>query len=398
MASEFPKDTIGQPPSGGLVDRIKRLLTGPRAEWPRIEAEPMSMQAIITGWVLPLAAIGPVARLIGGQVFGYGFFGITWRPPLIGSIVEAVVAIALTVLGVWVWSLIIDALAPSFGGRKNPISAFKVAAFSGTAGWLAGIFGLIPMLAVLGIVGLYSIYLFWVGLPMLMKVPEDRAVPYTITTILVGVVAFLVIGAVSATLTGALFAMSPGAATFGSTPGTTVSVGGTTIDTSKIEAAAKSVGASVKSDGTVTVNNGKVVDPGALQNLLPGSVAGFSRTSVESSGGGAIGINVSDATAEFGGGDQSFHLKIADTGAMGALAGIVNVQSNRQTETGYEKTMLQDGNMVTEKWDNQSKSGTYSVLVAKRFLVEAEGSAPSIDTLKSAVAAVNLGQLAALAK
>jgi hypothetical protein len=59
---------------------------------------------------------------------------------------------------------------------------------------------------------------------------------------------------------------------------------------------------------------------------------------------------------------------------------------------------MQGGNMVSEKWDNQSKSGSYSVLVASRFSVEASGSAPNIDTLKAAVASVNLGQLQSMAK
>jgi hypothetical protein len=59
---------------------------------------------------------------------------------------------------------------------------------------------------------------------------------------------------------------------------------------------------------------------------------------------------------------------------------------------------MQGGNMVNEEWDNQSKSGSYSVMIASRFAVEARGSAPSIDVLKSAVGAVNLGQVQALAK
>ena len=81
-----------------------------------------------------------------------------------------------------------------------------------------------------------------------------------------------------------------------------------------------------------------------------------------------------------------------------ALGGAVNASSSKQTATGYEKSEMQGGNMVSERWDNQSRSGSYSVMVASRFAVEAEGSAPSIDVLKGAVGAVNLGQVQALAK
>lgn len=403
MASEFPKD-IGQPPvgGGGMVGRIQRLILKPKDEWSAIDADPMTVQGILMGWVAPLAAIGPAARLIQGQVFPMSIFGVTWRPPLIGAIVTAVLTWALAIAFTYVWALIIDALAPSFGGTKNQISALKAAAFSGTAAWLCGIFGILPFLGILGILGLYSIYLFWVGGPMLMKVPQDKAPGFIIVSIIVGAVAMFVAGMIAFAIGGAMFAMTPNA--FGPAGGGTISVGGTTLDTGKLtdaaakmEVASKSMEASIKGgDGAV-----KTVDPGALQNLLPASISGWNRTSVENQGGGAAGIGGSNARAEFQSGDQNFSLSVTDTGVLGNIAtlgGAINASSNKQTTTGYEKSEMQGGNMVEEKWDNQSKSGSYSVLVASRFSVEASGSAPSIDTLKSAVASVNLGQLQSMAK
>jgi len=404
MASEFPKD-IGQPPvgGGGMVGRIQRLILKPKDEWPAIDAEPMTVQGILMGWVAPLAAIGPVAHLIQGQVFPMNFFGVTWRPPLIGSIVTAILAWALTVGLTYVWALIIDALAPSFGGTKNPISALKVAAFSATAGWIAAVLGILPALGIIGsLIGLYNIYLFWIGGPMLMKVPQDKAVGFVVVSIIVGVVAMVVAGIVAIAIGGAMFAMTPNA--FGPAGGGTITVGGTTLDTgnpdaavAKLQAASKSMEASLKGgDGAV-----KMVDPGALQNLLPGSISGWNRTSVENQGGAAGGIGGSNARAEFQSGDQNFSLSVTDTGVLGNIAtlgGAISTTSNKQTTTGYEKSEMQGGNRVEEKWDNQSKSGSYSVLVASRFAVEASGSAPSIDTLKSAVASVDLGQLQSMAK
>ena len=85
-------------------------------------------------------------------------------------------------------------------------------------------------------------------------------------------------------------------------------------------------------------------------------------------------------------------------GAIATLGGAVNASSSKQTATGYEKTAMQGGNMVSEEWDNQARSGSYSVVVASRFAVEARGSAPSIDVLKGAVGAVDLGRVKALAK
>ena len=80
------------------------------------------------------------------------------------------------------------------------------------------------------------------------------------------------------------------------------------------------------------------------------------------------------------------------------MGGAFNLESNRQTETGYERTTTVDGRMTTEKWDSSSKRGKFGVLVANRFMVEADGKVESIDELKQAVTAVRFNRLEALAR
>ncbi len=407
MASEFPKD-IGQPPvgGGGMVGRIQRLLFKPKEEWPAIDAEPMTIQSVITSWVLPLAAIGPIAGIVRSFVFPITIpiIGTRFYPSLIGSIVQAIVAVVLTAVGVWLWSLILDALAPNFKGTRNSVAALKLVAFSATAMWICGIFQITWWTIPLMFLGLYSAYLFWVGVPILMKVPNDQTVAYVVVSIVIGIVVNAVVGWIAFGLAASMFAMAPSATTFG-TPNGSITIGGTTIDTdklndnaAKVQAAASSLEASLKgNNGTV-----KVADPSVLQNMLPASFSGWNRTSIESQGGGAGGISGSNAEAQFQAGDQSFRLSVSDRGALGNAVNVIgsqiNATSNKQTATGYEKSEMQNGNLVEEEWDNQSKSGRYAVTVASRFVVEANGSAPSIDMLKSAVASVDLGQLQSLAK
>ncbi|WP_126009376.1 Yip1 family protein [Sphingomonas koreensis] len=174
--------------SSNLIERIKNILLKPKEEWERIDAEPATVGGLMTGWVVPLAAIGPVAGLIGGLVFGYGgMFGITIRPSVTMAVTGAVISYLLALLCAWLFSKIIDALAPSFGGQKNPVQAMKVAAYSGTAAYLAGVFQIIPALGILGLLGLYSLYLLYLGLPRLMKAPADKAMGYTIVTVVVAI-------------------------------------------------------------------------------------------------------------------------------------------------------------------------------------------------------------------
>jgi hypothetical protein len=197
--SSNPTPPVG--PATGIIERAKNIILKPRETWAVIDTEPATTQSIYVPYVLILAAIGPIAQFIGGQVFGYGGFGITFHPPLVGALISAILSYGLALATVFILALVIDALAPSFGGQKNQIQALKVAAYSATAGWLAGIFGLVPALAVLGIVGLYGLYLLYLGLPILMKVPQDKAIGYTVVVVIVAVVLFLVVGAVVAALT-----------------------------------------------------------------------------------------------------------------------------------------------------------------------------------------------------
>ena len=67
---------------------------------------------------------------------------------------------------------------------------------------IAGIFTLVPGLRVLAILGLYSIYLLYLGLPVTMKAPSDRAGAYTGVVILAAFVLFFIIGMIGTRMMG----------------------------------------------------------------------------------------------------------------------------------------------------------------------------------------------------
>ena len=175
-----------------LVERVKRILLSPRPEWEVIDTEQTTTAELYKGYVAPLAAIGPVAQLIGYSLFGISVFGTTYRVPIGSGVTTAIVMYVLTLAGTYLLALIIDALAPTFNGKRNRIQALKVAAYSSTASWVAGIFALIPGLRMLSILGLYSVYLLYLGLPVLMKTPRDRALAYTGVVIIAAIVLFMI--------------------------------------------------------------------------------------------------------------------------------------------------------------------------------------------------------------
>jgi hypothetical protein len=182
-----------------LVDRVKGILLRPKEEWQTIAGETTTIAELYKNYVVLLAAIGPIASVIGMSVVGIRlpFMG-SFRMPITTAVASALVSYVLTLAGVYVLALIIDALAPTFAGEKNLTQAFKVAVYSYTAGWVAGVFVIIPALGVLGILGLlYGLYLLYLGLPVLMKSPQEKSVGYTVAVVVAAVVIVVIISIVS---------------------------------------------------------------------------------------------------------------------------------------------------------------------------------------------------------
>jgi Yip1 domain len=169
-----------------LVNRVKAILMQPKSEWQVIDGEPATIASIYMGYVVPLAAIPAICGAVWMARYTPGF-----------AVRYAVTQYVLGLVTPFVFALIIDALAPTFGGQRSQIQALKVAAYSWTAAWVAGILLLIPGLGVLSIVGLYSLYLLYLGLPVLMKSPADRAMSYTVVAIIIGVVLAVVVNRVA---------------------------------------------------------------------------------------------------------------------------------------------------------------------------------------------------------
>jgi hypothetical protein len=187
-----------------LVERVKAILLSPRTEWPVIAAEPTTPQDIYLRYVAPLVAIGIVASFIGHVLIGQPIPMMgTVRLGVGSALVAAIVHFVLTFVAVFVVALIVDALAPTFGGRKDPLSALKVTAYSFTPGWVAAVLTILPVLGpIAALIGLYGLYLMYLGLPVLMGAPRDKALGYTVVVVLCAIVLSIVVSALTGLVTG----------------------------------------------------------------------------------------------------------------------------------------------------------------------------------------------------
>src|SRR6185295_16816655 len=119
--SEVHMSMVESAVSKNIIERVKNICISPSAEWGVIDGESAATASLITGYVIPLAAVSAVAGFIGRSVVGITlpFVGGTYRVPFVSGLVAAVLSVALTAVGVVVCAYVIDALAPTFGAQKN---------------------------------------------------------------------------------------------------------------------------------------------------------------------------------------------------------------------------------------------------------------------------------------
>ena len=188
-----------------LQERVTKILKDPKSEWNVIETETTTVEQLYKGYIAPLSAIPPIATFIGMTVVGVSLpFVGTYRESMPRGFATMVVSYILGLVFVYLAAMIINKLAPTFDSKPDDMQALKLVAYASTPAWLAGIFYIIPVMGLLAIVGgLYAIYLFYLGLPVMMKTPEGKVIPYMAVSAVVLFLGAIFVGMVSAAVTGA---------------------------------------------------------------------------------------------------------------------------------------------------------------------------------------------------
>jgi uncharacterized membrane protein len=187
-----------------LVPRVTNILTKPKQEWPVIASESTDVATLYKEYIVLLAAVPAICSFIGMTVIGVPipFFG-TMRVGVVSGLTGLVVRYVLSLAAAYVAAIIVEKLAPTFQSQGSTIQALKLVAYASTPAWVAGVLSLFPPLVPLTILaGLYGVYLFYLGLPHLMKTPPDKVIPYMIVSAIVIFVMYLIVGAVTAATAG----------------------------------------------------------------------------------------------------------------------------------------------------------------------------------------------------
>jgi Yip1 domain len=408
-----------------IVDRIKNICLTPNTEWPVIASEPGSTGSLIAGYVAPLAAVSALAGFIGVSLIGQtGFFTGTYRLPLVAGLALAVWTFIGAIIGVVVVGFLINALAPTFGAQQNSAQAMKVAVYSFTPAWVAGVLRIVPALGILAILGaFYGFYLLYLGLPALMKAPKDKAAGYTVVTVVAAVVVIFVVnivgglmvagGAIGSGMLGNIASTSSSSTPAAnevqfdkSSPLGKLQEFSKAMEESgkKMDAAQKSgdanaaTAAAMDTLGTL-FGGGKKVDPleiDQIKSFLPPTLAGFSKQgngTAEKSGFAAL--MVSKAEANYSNGSKTVTIGISDPGGASGLVGLASwatLQTSKEDDNGSERTAKVNGRMVHEQ-TRKNGADEFDIILGDRFIVSAHSSDVKLNELKAIVSALDLNKL-----
>lgn len=190
-----------------MIERIKGILFSPKTEWEKIKAESTGIGQVMTSYAIPLALIPAIFGFLGYVLIGIniGMFG-TIRYPFTSAIIWAIVWFIMTLVGLYIEGIVINALAPSFNSVQNSVNAYKLAVYSMTPYFVAGILYIFPVLGILvTLISLYGLYLMYTGMPVMMETPKEKVIGYMIVSIIVMIVINIIVGAIAGAIMAATY-------------------------------------------------------------------------------------------------------------------------------------------------------------------------------------------------
>lgn len=178
-----------------LRARVQNIIIKPKEEWLKIKEETTEIKTLFTSYAAILAAIPAAANFVGMSFIGRRIPFLGWyRIGIVRGIIYAIFSYILSLVAAAVLGFVIKALAPSFSSLPNLVQAMKVAVYSFTPAWVAGVLYIIPALSPLVLLAsLYGLYILYLGIAApLLETPKDKVIGYFIVSVVVAIVVVVV--------------------------------------------------------------------------------------------------------------------------------------------------------------------------------------------------------------
>lgn len=178
------------------------LLTHPDQQWKAIRKDSESVTQLYLGHVLLLALIPALAGFFGTTQIGWQIGdGQVTRLSISSALSLSVLFYAAMLAGIFILGKFIDFFAATYDAVDKAPRGVAMAAYTATPMFLIGVIAAYPNIWVNMLAGLvaiaYAVYLLYEGLPILMKIPEDRGFMFATAVLTVGLIMFVALLAIS---------------------------------------------------------------------------------------------------------------------------------------------------------------------------------------------------------
>lgn len=160
--------------------RLKSLLLFPTYEWKVISLEKRPLKEDFKQFAFRWVLFGALAMFIGSFFYVRNILDIdAYRFSF--PLVQASFYIIIQTLLLFLSSFVVNRLAPRFGSVRHYGSAAKLVFYSSTPLLMMFILVNLNSVLILALIpGFYAYYLFWVGLPVLLKTREPKRLSFVL--------------------------------------------------------------------------------------------------------------------------------------------------------------------------------------------------------------------------
>ncbi|WP_027857356.1 Yip1 family protein [Marinobacterium jannaschii] len=196
-----------------FLQHMMGILYHPKSEWSLIRKEHYSTLHIFLQQISILAAIPAVSMFIGTTQIGWSIAGSEFVKLNVASAIPAAIAFYFAMwVAVAFIAYAIHWMERTYGGNVSFEECLVLTTFTATPLFLSGLAGLYPMLwfnVIVGLIALcYTVYLLYVGVPVIMQIPEDRAFFFSSSILTVGLCVLVGIIATTVILWGTFIPLS----------------------------------------------------------------------------------------------------------------------------------------------------------------------------------------------
>ena len=180
------------------------LMARPKDEWKSIRDERCAIGKCYCSHVLLLAALPAIAYFIGTSQVGWVIGTKSVRLSTESSLYIAALTYLTMLVGVFAMGKAIHWMSQTYGAKQNLPQSIALAAYTATPLFLTGIMLIYPILWLNLLIGLmalaYTIYLLYIGVPIMMKISQERGFLFASAVMGVGLVMLVAVLAATVVL------------------------------------------------------------------------------------------------------------------------------------------------------------------------------------------------------